>query len=460
MKRNWATGLLCAVAVEVALAFIVRSEKLLDLLHGDRQFNTLVGVVGLGWLVVLLAVAVGAAQSLLTAQAGALRGWQVLTGVAGASREWVWEADSQMRLTYSNERVRDLLGYDPAQLYGQPMPDLLVDGQSTAALTVLGAALTDRAGWDDVELLWRHADGHAVPLQGSAAPILDADGAVIGFRGSRRAVSAELNQQRTLAAARERIDRVLTDSALDTALQPIVDLASGRLVGVEALARFRDGRRPDQWFGDARDTGQSLDLDRLAFVTALSTFPQLPPGVYLSVNATPALLTDPRFRSAVVDSGVPLERLVVEITEHVEIFRYEEITAALTPLRERGVRLAIDDTGAGFASFSHVLKLRPDVIKIDRSLIAGVHEDPARRSLITALVLLALDLRAAVTAEGAEQAAELEALLDLGVDHVQGYLLARPTTDRAAWARWWGRNWIPSTSARRPSSPLVPTEPM
>ena len=103
------------------------------------------------------------------------------------------------------------------------------------------------------------------------------------------------------------------------------------------------------------------------------------------------------------------------------------------------MRFAIDDTGAGYASLSHVLRLNPDIIKLDRDLITNLHADRARRSLVTALVLLALDVGAAVTGEGVESRGQLETLADLGVDHAQGYLLARPTTDAARWQEWWNR---------------------
>jgi EAL domain-containing protein (putative c-di-GMP-specific phosphodiesterase class I) len=157
---------------------------------------------------------------------------------------------------------------------------------------------------------------------------------------------------------------------------------------------------------------------------------------------------DRTFASRLLDSGLPLDRLVIEITEHVAISDYNLQNEALKSLRDRGVRLAVDDTGAGYASLSHVLQLRPDIIKIDRSLIAGVATDPARRSLVTALVLLALDIGATVTGEGIEELAELDMLATLGVDHAQGYLLGRPTIDPAAWQQWAGQTWDTPDRAR------------
>jgi EAL domain-containing protein (putative c-di-GMP-specific phosphodiesterase class I) len=112
------------------------------------------------------------------------------------------------------------------------------------------------------------------------------------------------------------------------------------------------------------------------------------------------------------------------------------------PHRERGLRLALDDAGAGYASFSHVLKLRPDIIKLDRSLVTGIDDDGARRAFVTAIAVLALEMQAQVTAEGVETTSQLDVLRCLGVDTVQGYLLARPTLDRTRLRAWGDRDWL------------------
>jgi EAL domain-containing protein (putative c-di-GMP-specific phosphodiesterase class I) len=121
---------------------------------------------------------------------------------------------------------------------------------------------------------------------------------------------------------------------------------------------------------------------------------------------------------------------------------YADLQRALSELRGRGVRVAVDDTGAGYASLSHVLQLRPSIIKIDRSLITDLSTDRARRSLVTALVLLGLDLGATVTGEGIETLDERSTLADLGVGFGQGYLFARPSTNRSDWQQWASRNWL------------------
>ena len=242
------------------------------------------------------------------------------------------------------------------------------------------------------------------------------------------------------------------------ALQPIVDLTSGRVLGVEALARFHDGRSPDAWFADARDAGRTGDLDELTFNAALPLLGLIPDSVYLSVNASPELLMDAGFVERLHESALPLARMVIEITEHARVADYADLNAALTPLRARGVRFAIDDTGAGYASLSHVLQLNPDIIKLDRALIANLDDDRARRSLVTALVLLALDIGASVTGEGVETDTQKDTLATLGVDQAQGYLLARPTTDRNVWQGWCRRSWVPRGVAAAPAQRPKPVE--
>jgi EAL domain-containing protein (putative c-di-GMP-specific phosphodiesterase class I) len=246
-----------------------------------------------------------------------------------------------------------------------------------------------------------------------------------------------------LSAIVHRSERVLAEpEGLRIALQPIVDLETGAWVAVEALARFPDNRPPDQWFTEAHEAGIGIPLERLALERALQTLPFLPPGVSLSVNASPAMVLDRGLVELLDASGVARERVVAEITEHAAVSGYEEIRAALLPHRELGLKLAVDDTGAGYSSFAHVLRLRPDIIKLDRSLLADIDHDAARRAFVTAIVLMALELDATVTAEGVETAAELDTLRSLGVDTVQGYLLARPSTDPRVWAGWSSRNWL------------------
>jgi EAL domain-containing protein (putative c-di-GMP-specific phosphodiesterase class I) len=176
---------------------------------------------------------------------------------------------------------------------------------------------------------------------------------------------------------------------------------------------------------------------------------QLGAGQFLALNLTPGSLLE-LARRANRREEVPLSALVVEITEHTAIDAYADLRMELDRLRERGLRLAVDDAGAGYASLRHVLELRPDIVKIDRSLVHGLAGDRARRVAVTAFVSLAEDLGSTVIAEGVENPADYEAVRDLGVHGAQGYLLGRPSTHPHDLARWTAR---PSqrATARRPA---------
>ena len=449
ISKRWLYVLAFALVVDVFFALFIRLHELGKFAAGNHQSSTIVAVVGLGWQAVVLLCTALVYTSLLRARRALYNRQQALAAVASTSADWLWEADTHHRLTYNSEGVKQLLGYDPGELLGRSAQSLMPVGQREAAQRLLKISVSAGRGWDGVEMTWLRADGAEVVLNGTAAAIKDERGNVVGFRGTHRAVTDREIAERALAGARSRVGAVLDDAGIEVALQPIVDLTTGALSGVEALARFRDGRSPDLWFREAAEIGRGLELDRLAFASALALFPLLPADCYLSVNATPELVLSGALFAAVLEHDVPLERLVIEITEHARVSSYDDLQAVLTPLRERGVRIAVDDTGAGYASLTHVLQLRPSIIKIDRSLITSIDTDAARRSLVTALVLLALDLDASVTGEGIETHGELQTLAALGIDAGQGYLLARPQTDRADWQRWWGRNWLPVTSGRQ-----------
>lgn len=444
MRRQPALAfLLLTLVVEVAFALVLRAPAVDDFFGGNRDSGTLLRVVALCWIPVQAVAVVGVWRALRSARQREARGSdQVLADVASASHDWVWAADRDLRVTYSNARVTELLGYTQQEVQGRTLLRYLMSDSAARLYEVLQQALGSGRGWEDLELDWVDRDGRVVRLQGVAVPVRDSAGMIVGFRGVRRLVTSAMENERSLAAASQRIRETVQTGAVDIALQPIVSLTTGRVAGVEALARFRDGRGPDQWFREARETGLALELDQLTFRAALELLPSLPDDVYLSVNASPGLILDPALNRMLLSGDVPLERVVLEVTEHVEIARYDDVHEALAPLRERGLRVAVDDTGAGYASLTHVLQLRPDLIKLDRSLIADVSTDPARRSLITALILLSLDLGATVTAEGVETEMELETLMSLGLDNVQGYLLARPTTEAPSWQSWWTRNWL------------------
>jgi EAL domain-containing protein (putative c-di-GMP-specific phosphodiesterase class I) len=124
--------------------------------------------------------------------------------------------------------------------------------------------------------------------------------------------------------------------------------------------------------------------------------------------------------------AAPLERLTIELTEHSAVADYGALVEVLRPLRDSGARLSVDDTGSGYSGLVHIMQLLPEVIKLDRQLTTGVHQDPVRQALATALVTFAGRIGAAVVAEGIEVEGEAQVLSALGVGYGQGYLFGRP----------------------------------
>lgn len=225
---------------------------------------------------------------------------------------------------------------------------------------------------------------------------------------------------------RRRIERVLAGAELAMVCQPIVDLVANELVGVEALSRFLGppDQPPDVWFAEAHDVGLGVDLELTAMRMALDLLEQLPEPYYLACNVGPAAIASSEISTLLQD--VDTSRIVLELTEHVPVDDYPRLREILLDLRSRGVRLAIDDTGAGFASLAHILKLAPDIIKLDRDLTSGIDIDPVRRALAEALVSFSTDMGSRVVAEGIETSDELETLRSRGIRYGQGYLLGRP----------------------------------
>jgi EAL domain-containing protein (putative c-di-GMP-specific phosphodiesterase class I) len=249
-------------------------------------------------------------------------------------------------------------------------------------------------------------------------------------------VAGQVAARREQDASRSRLQELLDAARVALALQPIVDVHRGVLVGVEALSRFPAGYdTPDRVFAEAHRVGLGRRLEGLVARQAFGVLPLLGPQQYLSVNLSPSVAFE--FADHVdAHPEIPYDRLVLEITEHAAVPGYAELRERLEPARRRGLRLAIDDAGAGYASLHHVVELLPDIIKIDRGLIDGMASDRLRRSVVAAFVALGREVGASLVAEGVEHVRDLEAARDLGVGAAQGYLLARPSTRRADLAGW------------------------
>ena len=226
------------------------------------------------------------------------------------------------------------------------------------------------------------------------------------------------------------ISEVIADpGAIRIVTQPILDLVSGRIVGHEALSRFdRPGWSPQGWFQRAHRCGLGAELEAAAVDAALSV-PWRPTGTYLTVNVSPSTLGT-RALGAVLP--LDLTGLMFELTENEPIAGDPTLSATIRRYRRRGARFALDDVGAGHARLGDVRLVEPELIKLDRSLIAGLQRDPAGAAAVEALIHAAMSTGAAVCAEGVETLPQLRWLHRAGVTQAQGYLIGRPQADWAA----------------------------
>jgi EAL domain-containing protein (putative c-di-GMP-specific phosphodiesterase class I) len=213
----------------------------------------------------------------------------------------------------------------------------------------------------------------------------------------------------------------------DIVFQPIVDLKTGRPVGFEALARFPSEQPPDQCFAEAWSLGLGVELELSAIDAAFKHFNLFGDDEFLSVNVSPAVMLDGQFFEAMMNHG--RGRVVVEVTEHQPVDSYEDLRLVCKKLRDEGIRVAIDDAGAGYASLHHILMLAPDIIKFDISLTHDIDHDPVKRALVVSLLQFAKETHATVIAEGIETDTELEALKALGVPWGQGFYIGRPAQE-------------------------------
>jgi EAL domain-containing protein (putative c-di-GMP-specific phosphodiesterase class I) len=228
---------------------------------------------------------------------------------------------------------------------------------------------------------------------------------------------------------RRRIRQAIAGEGRHVVLQPVVDIRTGKAIAVEALSRFDVAPTPDVWFAEATSLHLGVELELACASTALDTLSRQDLPALLGVNLSPAALLSAECSSLL--ESVDRSRLIIEITEHAPVEDYEALNSAIAPHRQAGAQLAIDDAGAGYASFRHILRLSPDFIKVDIGLIRNVDADPVTQALITALASVAATAGARLIAEGVETEDELATLHRLGVTLGQGYLLARPSLEPA-----------------------------
>jgi EAL domain-containing protein (putative c-di-GMP-specific phosphodiesterase class I) len=235
------------------------------------------------------------------------------------------------------------------------------------------------------------------------------------------------------AGARLALATLLRGEGMGMAVQPIVDLRDGSVHAYEALARFqrrRSDRNPLNWFALAEELGERVALERACLGTALELFPARPDGVRLAVNLSVAALRDPATVDLLqkVSEVEPnaLGGLIVEITEETLVEEESGFGESLAALRGCGAQLAVDDVGAGYSGLRQITAVGPDYLKLDHSLVREIDRDDERAALVAALTGYADKVGALLVAEGIEELAELECLLEIGVPLAQGFYLGAP----------------------------------
>lgn len=246
----------------------------------------------------------------------------------------------------------------------------------------------------------------------------------------RTRLDAEEREALRHRRVRDRLATVIAEQRFSLVLQPMVQLGTGHdgppAVAVEALSRFVDPplRPPDEWFADADEAGLRVPLELATADVALSLLPALRSDLCLAVNVGPATVLSGRLPEVL--TGRPLDRVILEVTEHAAIGDYRSFAAVLAPWRAAGLRLAVDDAGGGYASFAHILSLGPDIIKLEGSITRDVHVDKRRQAMARALIGFAHEMDLLVVAEGVESADELDVLQHLGAHWAQGFHVGRP----------------------------------
>ncbi|HEX6025655.1 MAG TPA: diguanylate cyclase [Solirubrobacter sp.] len=344
---------------------------------------------------------------------GHAEGDRVLAATAERLRSVVRSGDTVGRLG-GEEFVVILPGADAdaaedcAERARAALAELTVRGRPLAASAGVAAAPADGV---DAAALLENADAALYRAKRSGR------GRTVRF--VRGAVRPEAEQRSEVAALLEQgID------AISIVTQPVIELATGRAGGYEALARFdREPRRgPDEWFEQAHRVGLGEELEALAIRAALAA-PGRPERTFLALNVSPRALLSAPVRDALPED---LTGIVIELTEH-QVFGAEgSLEDELAALRARGAQVALDDAGAGYAGLQQIIRVAPDILKLDRALVHGAHTDPSRQALLEALIGFASNTGAAICAEGVEDLEDLRTLVTLDVTYAQGYGLARP----------------------------------
>jgi diguanylate cyclase (GGDEF)-like protein len=354
-------------------------------------------------------------------------GDKLLRGVAKRLRSTLREEDALARLNSDEFTIVQggVMRPEDAVLLARRILDAisepyLLEGHSVVIGASIGIAMSPGDG-EDSEKLLKSAD-------------MALSRAKSDFRGTFSFFEAEMDAR---AQSRRKIEIDLRDAIQNEGLQPyyqpLVDLSSGRITGLEALVRWPHPERgmisPGEFIPVAEETGLINPLGSLMLHRACMDAAQWPDDVRVAVNLSPlqfrtgnllALVTD-----ALRQSGLPARRLELEITETLLLEKSSQVLATLHALRALGVRMSMDDFGTGYSSLSYLRSFPFDKIKIDQSFVRDLGANPDAQAIVRSIVSLGVGLGVTITAEGVETEAELSCLRAEGCHEGQGFLFSR-----------------------------------
>jgi EAL domain-containing protein (putative c-di-GMP-specific phosphodiesterase class I)/AmiR/NasT family two-component response regulator len=312
----------------------------------------------------------------------------------------------------------------------------VIDGPAPVPVLVLTADITDDAHQRALALGARDFVSKPFRLAELALRI----GNLVDARLSEQGMSRDLARLRAQVENEEkknhpaerhrdtyrRIEATIEDRAVAMAFQPIVDLSTGRLAAVEALARFARPpiESPAVWFRQAREVGLSVHLDLAAADVALQALPDLEDGVRLALNVSEATAQSPALEDLLRRNDP--RRIILELQDTHASVDLAELARRAAQLQLLGVQIAVDEFGQGSVGFERLLLFRPNYVKLDRILIEHIDVDPGRRALVAGMAAYGREIGATIVAEGIETEPELDAIRALGITLAQGFFIGRP----------------------------------
>ncbi|RIX46509.1 EAL domain-containing protein [Paenibacillus nanensis] len=314
-------------------------------------------------------------------------------GKQGIWESWLSQLAHELGSSISSAVRAETLPFDP----------------SPPGLLLIGTAAVNRKAFLDEDCLWYEASKKAM-LQGQFGG------------GYERGVK------------RKALERILNGKQIYPVYQPIISVNRMEIFGFEALTRLHDAnvfKGPLELFQFAGEEEKMYSLEKLARELSIDGCQSLKPNQKLFINVMAQIMEDPGFSPGqTIDllekHHLSPEQVVFEITERSSIEDFPSVKKTLEHYRNQGYQIAIDDVGAGYSSLQSVVELRPDYLKVDRSIISHIHQDDVKKHVLHTLQEVGAKLGVSLIAEGIEQQEELDVLTQMGIPYAQGYLLGRP----------------------------------